>query len=531
MVPYERDILRIAKVLMNKHSKEQRIITQKNYCNRSIDDSNRVLTDEQKRSIKNKWKSISFAYDMDTNWSELYTSKTGRYSDIYIPNELHYYFTEYKLINFDYLRAFTDKNYLSLLFHDIKQPEAVVRCINGYYYDGNYNPISKETALSITADCIKGGIVIKPSISSWGGRNISFYKEMMDGIRIEKIFASYGKNFIVQKVLKQHSALAAIHSDSVNTIRMITIYIEGELIPLSACLRMGVGKSQVDNFSQGGIGCGIDKDGRLRSVGYDRNGNKVTEHPSGFHFENCIIPNYDKLVETVRKAALRVPMFGVASWDFAVDENGTPVLIEYNVGGGSIDIHQYNNGPLYGENTAKIMDYVFQNYCFEDTSLQYNYYVFKDHITINNGSKDMSFVWVKDKHHNLPVKRIGSHSFEKSKIKAIYISNNVESIDYCAFYDSKKLRYIKLPKSLKRIGRSAFNGCGNLKNVVLPEGVLEINKYAFKNIDNLKIKIPKSVNYIDDAAFEGCSKLVFSVKKGSYAENYAKIKKINFSYE
>ena len=51
---------------------------------------------------------------------------------------------------------------------------------------------------------------------------------------------------------------------------------------------------------------------------------------------------------------MHVPMFGVASWDIAIDADGEPVLIEYNVGGAGIDIHQYNNGPLYGKYRERI---------------------------------------------------------------------------------------------------------------------------------------------------------------------------------
>ena len=57
---------------------------------------------------------------------------------------------------------------------------------------------------------------------------------------------------------------------------------------------------------------------------------------------------------------MHVPMFGVASWDIAIDADGEPVLIEYNFGGAGIDIHQYNNGPLYGKYIERIIADAFK---------------------------------------------------------------------------------------------------------------------------------------------------------------------------
>lgn len=521
MIPYEDDLIRFFTTKNKINQKNIKINMQKRYCLRSLDEKSKNLDKNQIDKIHNKWDKIAFAYPMDPIWCKLYTNKTGVFSENYIPNELHYYFTEYKLINFEYLRAFTDKNYLALLFNDIKQPNTVIRCIQGIFYQDDYVPISMEDAISfIKAEAVKG-IVIKPTISSWGGRNIAFFQEKLSEERIKQIISNYGKNFIVQRILKQHKDLSAIHSNSVNTVRIITLLMNGKVCVLSACLRMGIGNNQVDNFSQGGIGCGINKDGRLNKVGYDRNGNRVEKHPNGFNFEDCVVPNFGKVVSEVKKAALRVPQFGVASWDFAIDEEGTPVLIEYNIGGGGIDIHQYNNGPLYGDKTDQIIDYVFNNYHFEDTTLQYNYLVFYDHITISNASKAMKIIWIKNTHHCLPVTRIGDKAFENAKVKYVILPKGLLHIDYCAFYNCKELSYIKLPKGLLTIGRSAFNGCEKLNTIKLPESLVSIGRYAFRGIEDIEIYIPSTVNSIDDNAFYDCKHVKIYGRKGTYVEKYA----------
>ena len=522
MIPFEKDLYRFFSTRERIRKKKANIAMQLSYCTYNFDENTVPLTKEQMAEIRNRWDKISFAYPMNTEWQQMYTNKTGIFSKDYIPNELHYYFVEHSMIKYDYLRAFTDKNYLGLLFPEIKQPPTVVHCIQGLFYDERYMPIDLDKAVELMSLNAPNGIVIKPSIHSWGGRNISFFRQELDAARIKKIFSDYGKNFIVQKVIRQHDALSAIHSDSVNTMRIITIILDGEVNILSACLRMGVGKSQVDNFSQGGVGCGIQANGQLRSVGYDRFGNQVQQHPGGFHFEDCTIPGFDRVTEAVKLVAMRVPQFGVASWDFALDETGTPVLIEYNVSQGGIDIHQYNNGPLYGDRTDKVIDHVFKNYCFEDTTIPYNYNVFCDHVTVKNGSKQMPFVRVRRRHHDQQVTRIGEHAFENALLCSISLPEGLTNLDYCAFYRCKELRRVKLRDGLKTIGRSAFNGCVKLRSIRLPKTVTTIGIRAFKNVGDLTIYIPAATTSIADNAFEGCGKVCICGKSGSYAESYAK---------
>lgn len=518
----ERDLIRYYTTKDRINKRKNRIKMQQSYCRANIKEGDSVLTPAQRKEIREYWEKISFAYDYCEDWCEMYTAKTGMYSPYYIPNELHYYFVENGSINFEYLRAFTDKNYLSSLFWDIKQPTTVLKRIKGLYYLNDFTPITEQQAITLLMENSMTGFVMKPSINSWGGRSIQFvHNTALTESQAKEMLQEQGNNYIVQKLLKQSAALNVIHSESVNTMRIITILLDGEVNVLSACLRMGVGKSEVDNFSQGGVGCGIGSDGRLKPVGFDRWGNRVDCHPSGFHFENCVIPNFDGVLATVKKAAIRVPQFGVASWDFALDDENTPVLIEYNVSQGGIDIHQYNNGPLYGDKTDHIIERTFKNYCFEDTTLPYNYNVFSDHVTVKTGSKDMTRITVEPRHHDRPVTRIGTKAFEGAALTGIVLPSTVQYIDYCAFYNCVNLKNVTLPSSLVTIGRSAFNGCRRLTKVTIPFGTKTIGARAFKGINGLTVSIPATVSDIADTAFEDYAGLTLCGQAKSYAEEYA----------
>ena len=46
--------------------------------------------------------------------------------------------------------------------------------------------------------------------------------------------------------------------------------------------------------------------------------------------------------------------------DVSVLENGEPILIEANLYDGQLDFHQIHNGPLFGDDTEKIMEEIFK---------------------------------------------------------------------------------------------------------------------------------------------------------------------------
>ena len=129
---------------------------------------------------------------------------------------------------------------------------------------------------------------------------------------------------------------------------------------------MGFGNSKVDNATAkdnkkyDGMSCGICSDGCLKKYAHGYNtGACCDQHPDGLVFEGFKVPSYDKAVELVRKAHPIIGNFRLVSWDIAIDESGEPVLIEANMRKGGINFHQFNNGPLFGDLTERVLDEVF----------------------------------------------------------------------------------------------------------------------------------------------------------------------------
>lgn len=319
------------------------------------------LTKAQKKAIYDFWKPYT---KISPKWAQYYSAKNGNFDPRYIPNDLCYtkidqYFNSRKL---GY--GFNDKNYYSKIFAGIKQPEVVIRKINSLIFDENYKQISVNEAKSKLL--CNDEMICKPSQESGSGRGILFFKSTEEG-RIEEFLTNPEyDDYVVQKIVKQHSELNKVHANSLNCIRICSILFDDGVYILSSVLRMGFGDSKVDNatakdnIKYDGMSCGIDENGCLKKYAHGYNtGAKCEKHPDGLVFEGFKIPSYDKAVELVKKAHPLIGHFRLVSWDVAIGEDGEPVLIEANMRKGGINLLQFNNGPLFGDLTERVLDEVF----------------------------------------------------------------------------------------------------------------------------------------------------------------------------
>lgn len=141
-----------------------------------------------------------------------------------------------------------------------------------------------------------------------------------------------GKPYLLEALIEQHPAMAAINASSVNTIRVITARKDEHVRIIGAGLRTGGGGQFVDNFHHGGTAYPIDLDtGIITGRGIDLYGNPVLRHPvSGMVMPGFCIPHWELLKKQVCRAAVLPPNVGYVGWDVAITPDGVE-LIEGNV--------------------------------------------------------------------------------------------------------------------------------------------------------------------------------------------------------
>lgn len=141
------------------------------------------------------------------------------------------------------------------------------------------------------------------------------------------------ERLIVEEIIDQHPLLAEFNESTLNTVRVITFLpLDKEPRVLMAAARFGRAGNVVDNFHSNGLGAVVDiETGRIISEAIDQNHVRTPIHPDskkmivGFQY-----PEWDKIIEKVKQAALIVPQVRHVGWDLAVTKDGNVEIVEGN---------------------------------------------------------------------------------------------------------------------------------------------------------------------------------------------------------
>ena len=247
-----------------------------------------------------------------------------------------------------------------LMTRGIAQPETVALIASGY---AQLHPLSadaryvdgRELENWLIAD--GGRFVLKPN-DGCRGRDV-FLLEVRDGTlvcrrgRESRPFrpADCGPVSLIERFVEQGTFWRELCPFSANTMRVITMWTPGDAAPFLAWASQRIGTvdtAPTDNWSGGGVGAAIDLAsgrlglGHLHPLKYPRAQSTCTHHPSsGIRIEGAVIPHWDRVRETVLRAAASLPLNRYVGWDVLVDTRGTPVIIEGNANTdiGGLQVH------------------------------------------------------------------------------------------------------------------------------------------------------------------------------------------------
>ena len=182
-------------------------------------------------------------------------------------------------------------------------------------------------------------VVIKPARSSEGkGVQLISVKDgisTVDGKTIGQLFKEYKQDFLIQDWVRQHEGMAALNPTSVNTMRILSYHSGMEVLIIYSVVRIGRSGSVVDNQCAGGISTVIDKDGRLGKEAFGGfSKDNIDRTDTGILLDGYQLPSYDKAIALVKRLHLKLPFFNLVGWDIAIQEDGEPVLIEFNTNPG-----------------------------------------------------------------------------------------------------------------------------------------------------------------------------------------------------
>lgn len=314
------------------------------------------LTSQEDREARAYFKSKGYTLK-HTDWHAFYKTMNGEFHKNYIPLGLFNTKISPKLNQQLQWPALLDKNIIYRIFKEFEQPKPVLQNINGFYYINDkavqfteaINEISKNGKL----------LIIKPSIDSGGGKLVNAFtvkgqNVSFKNLSIEALLKLYKKDFIVQEYLEQSEIMKKLNPTSLNTLRVMSYLNEDGVQILSTVARVGGLNSNIDNYSLGGILCGIDIRGGFMDKGYTKKGAILDKTFTGIRLSECSVPNFNLVIDMVKSMHVRIPYFKIVSWDIAINKSNSPVLIEYNTYNQGLEI-QIVIGPLFGEFTDEIL--------------------------------------------------------------------------------------------------------------------------------------------------------------------------------
>jgi hypothetical protein len=225
----------------------------------------------------------------------------------------------------------------------------------------NGQRLSSAADLALLLGRMPGGLVIKPVDGSHGRDVIVIVAydaahgrlQRADGseLALDQLVARLDESadgWIVQERIVQHPTLAALHPQSVNTARLVTLCSDdGMPAVIAGVLRIGTGDSEVDNTTGGGIVANVDLATGRCGPAISRY--RVAEHAvhpqSGEQVAGFELPLWALVTSEVIRAHRLLPFPRTLGWDVAIEDRG-PVILEVN------SDYYYNHLQLDGGSAA-----------------------------------------------------------------------------------------------------------------------------------------------------------------------------------
>jgi len=226
--------------------------------------------------------------------------------------------------------------------------EPLVLYVSDNFYDADFRPFEEQELLKYLAEYDKT-IVLKQEFG-WGGKQV----RLMHSSEFRPEQLQRGVNYIIQPFLKQHKILHDLYPDSVNTFRVKTFRKkDGSVEVLFTFLRFGIDGKKVDNTSVGGHCLFFDSAGNPAEISLDESGLEAgRKHKNtGFVFADLKIPMFQDMINICKSTHRKYPHVRLVGWDIAIDESGSPRLIEWNTQRPSFDLDDAVWGPFFPDDS------------------------------------------------------------------------------------------------------------------------------------------------------------------------------------
>ena len=321
-----------------------------------------TLTAEEMKAVDELYKS-NYGEKIPYTWHKNFMAHSGKFDHKYFPELL--FIPEFeRFMNLwpEYAKAFSDKNITPMLAEKvgIRTLKTYVSITKGMIRDSAYNVLTLDEAAERISGI--GKAFVKPTVDSCSGRGCSVADfsngvELVSGKGAKEFILSLGEDAVIQERLVCHKSITDIYSGSVNTFRVITYRWKDDIFHMPVIMRIGSGGNFVDNAHAGGMFIAVDDDGQLHENAMTEFNIQFAKHPdTGVVYKDVKLDLVPKVIAAAHRMHGATPQLGVVNWDFTLDEDGEPVLIEANTMGGAVWLPQMAHGVgAFGDKTEEVL--------------------------------------------------------------------------------------------------------------------------------------------------------------------------------
>lgn len=347
------------------HSMHRREIRKFNDSRRLAIANQYLLTKEQKEQIDELYIN-NYGEKVDYRWHQNYAAHSGKFDYRYFPELLYIpEFEAYQNQNTAVNQILMDKNFLPIVAKGagVKMPKTIMNCTNGIYRDSEERIITPAMALDLLRHN-EGGFFIKPAVDSCSGVGcLKCDESSRIEINSDDFIVNgnkYSHDFVVQELIECHESIQKLNNTSVNTFRVITYIWHDKVEFMPVIIRIGQSGSFIDNAHAGGMFCAVNNDGTMGDHAVTEFNTQYKCHPqSGVTFSEHKILYMDRVLDAAKIIHESVPQLCSCNWDFTINKEGEPILIEANCTGGSCWLPQmaHGTGP-FGERTEEVLQWL-----------------------------------------------------------------------------------------------------------------------------------------------------------------------------
>lgn len=176
-------------------------------------------------------------------------------------------------------------------------------------------------------------IFAKPNVGESGKGIEKLYKDKFSNLKeMFEYITNKDKNFgIIEELIVQHEALNKLYPLAINSLRIVSIVVNGEAHIVYVVSKSGNEGKFVDNMENSGLCCPVDiETGKISNVAHTSKLIVYDKHPyTNVELIGYQLPYIKEATELVKKAALEIPEVKYIGWDVFIGPTG-PGIIEGN---------------------------------------------------------------------------------------------------------------------------------------------------------------------------------------------------------